>query len=216
MTITLDVTKRDDKTSVKSLRTNGGIPGVVYGAKEEAVSVSVEVKDFQKVLKEAGESTFVELKGLDKKTEVLIKAVEYSPVRQEIIHVDFLAIEAGKEMTATVPLTFTGEAPVEAGKLGVVNKVINEVEVSCKPADLPSHIDVSLEGLTTLEDKIQIKDINVPEGVKIKAEEDATVAVVNEMKEAEEDAPAEAVDMDAIEVQEKGKGEDVEGEAAAE
>jgi len=206
MTIKLEVTERDQAISTKALRANGGLPAIVYGQSQEALSIAMTEKDFDKVRKEAGESTLIELSGLKKKVEVLIKDVEFDPVKQSVLHVDFLAIEQGKEMTAHVPLEFIGEAPVEASRLGIVNKILQEVEVTCKPADLPNHIDVSLETLVDIEDKILIKDLNIPKGVTVDLEDDEPVVVVSVAKEEEEE-PVEAVDMESIEVEEKGKAE---------
>lgn len=210
MTITLSVTARDKNVKANKLRANGEIPAVVYSKGEESVSVVLDGTTFEKIKKEAGESTLIELQGLDKKTEVLIKDIEFDPVKQSIMHVDFLAIEQGKEMTVTVPLHFEGEAPAE--KLnGVVNKVHQEVEVTCQPKDLPGHIEVDLSVLVTLEDKILLKDLKVPTGVVINGEEDESIVVVNEVKE-EVEAPVEAVDMDSVEVVEKGKSEEAPAE----
>jgi len=207
MTITLNVTERDATKSAKSLRANGEVPAVIYGSSQAAISVTVNGKEFEKVLKEAGESTILELTGLDKKTEVLLKEVDFNPVKQEVIHADFYVVEQGKEIVTHVPLHFIDEAPVEKSG-GIVNKVMQDIEVACKPADLPDHIDVSLAQLANLEDKIVVKDINLPKGVTTKVEEDSAVVTVSAAREEEEEAVSEAPDMDAIEVEDKGKKED--------
>jgi large subunit ribosomal protein L25 len=206
MTITLAVAKRDETINLDQLRATGKIPAVVYGRKQEATAIELDAKEFAKVRNEAGESTLIELTGLEEEAEVLIKDIEFNPVRQEVIHVDLYAVERGKEMTTTVALEFVGEAPVEASKAGNVTKVLHEVEVTCKPKDLPSGIEVSLESLTAIEDKILIKDLPVPTGVKIEADPEDPVAVVSEVREQKEEE-VEEVDMDAIEVEHKGKEE---------
>lgn len=210
MTIKLIVTERDKKTSSKSLRTSGNVPGVVYGPKQEPISISIDAKSFDKVLHEAGESTIVELNGLKKSIEVLIKEVDFNPIKQQITHVDFYAVEQGKEMTAHIPLHFIGEAPVEENKLGTITKVLHEVEVTCKPADLPNHIDVNIESLVSVDDKILVKDLKVGKGVTVEthAEDPVVVVSASRLHTEDEDATAEAVDMDAIEVAQKGKGEE--------
>ncbi len=212
MTITLAVTERDEKTTLDSLRANGNVPGVVYGPKQEAISISMDAKAFGKVRKEAGESTIVELAGLKDSVEVLIKEVEFNPIKQQVMHVDFYAIERGKEMTTNITLNFVGEAPVEASKAGTVTKVIHEVEVTCKPSDLPNHIDVNIETLVNVEDKIFVKDLKVGKGVTIETHGEDPVAVVSAARQSTEDedtiAEAGVVDMDSIEVEKKGKGEE--------
>ncbi|MFT7644595.1 MAG: large subunit ribosomal protein L25 [Candidatus Paceibacteria bacterium] len=213
MTITLPVTLRDGSKKVYSLRANGGVPAVVYGPKQEPLSISLEGKSFGKILKEAGESTFVELTGLEESIEVLIKKVEFNPVKQQVLHVDFYAVERGKEMTTTVALEFIGEAPVEKSGAGSVTKVLHEIEVTCMPRDLPSHIDVDISVLASVEDKIHIGDLKVPKGVTIEVDVEDSVAVVSAARthDEPEDEKATEIDMDAIEVEQKGKDETEEG-----
>lgn len=209
MTITLPVTLRDKETDTKTLRDNGSVPAVVYGPKQEPLHVSVDESTLDKLRREAGESTIIQLEGLKDTVEVLIKEVDFDPVRQRINHADFYAIERGKDMTATVPIHFIGEAPAETTRIGVVNKVLHEIEVTCRPSNLPAHIEVDLSTLVTLEDKILVEDLKIGEGVKIEADPEDPVVVVGAIKEeAEEDS--EPVDMDAIEVEHKGKEESAE------
>lgn len=209
MTITLIATERDKTTKVDLLRANGKVPAVVYGPKLDPITISLDAKSFDKVRQEAGESTIVELSGLKDKIEVLIKDVEFNPVKQQIVHVDFYAVEMDKEITTHIKLEFIGEAPVEEAKIGSINKVLHEVEVTCKPADLPNHIDVDLSVLVNIEDKIHVKDLSIPAKVTVNTDPDDSVVVVSPVKETteDEDEAAEAPDMDAIEVEQKGKGE---------
>ena len=209
MTITLPVTLRDKTTAVDTLRASGSLPAVIYGPKQEPISVSLDVKEFEKVFKEAGEATIIELTGLDKKIEVFVKDVDFNPTRNEMLHVDLYAVEQGKEMTAHVPLHFIGEAPAEESKLGTVTKVLHEVEITCMPNVMPSHIDVDLSVLVAADSKIHVKDLTVATGVTIEAESEESVAVITATKSsghAEEDEST-AVDMDSIEVEKKGKEE---------
>lgn len=214
MTMTLAVTTRDESINLNTLRISGQIPAVIYGPKQEAVAVTLDGKIFDKIRKEAGESTVLEITGLKTPVEVLIKDVEFNPIKQQVMHVDFYAVEQGKEMTTNVPLHFIGEAPVEDLRLGSVTKILHEVEVTCKPANLPNHIDVDLSVLQAVEDKIHISDLPVPKGVVIDAEPEDAVAVVSAARQsasASEDEEEEtSVDMDAIEVEKKGKEETTE------
>jgi len=211
MTITLEVTPRDISTTTQTLRADGKVPAVIYGPKQEPTSVVLDAKGFDKVMREAGESTIIEVLGLASAIEVLIKDVDFDPIKQQIMHVDFYAIERGKEMTVHVPLHFIGEAPVEQVREGSVTKVLHEVEVTCRPSNLPSHIDVDVSVLATVEDKIHVSDLNVSEGVKIEADPGETVAVVSVAQEESEEGSTE-MDMDSIEVVQKGKQEGGEAE----
>lgn len=208
MTITLAVTTRDESKNAVQLRKEGVVPGVVYGPKQEPVLISVPSKEFGKVLEEAGESTIVELTGLKEPAEVLIKDVDFDPTKQGIRHVDFYAIERGKEITVTVPLEFVGVSPAEKGGIGSVTKALHEVEVTCRPSLLPAEIEVDISVLATENDMIHVSDLKVAEGVTIENDATETVAVISVFREEEEGSTE--VDMDSIEVEAKGKQEEVE------
>ncbi len=204
--MTLAVTERDQKTSLDALRANGGVPAIVYGRAQTPLKVVLDGKEFEKVRKEAGESTVLQLIGLKNSVEVLIKEVDFNPVKQRVMHVDLYAVEKGKEITTHVPLHFIGEAPVEETHAGSVTKVMHEVEVTSTPANLPNHIDVDLGQLRSVECKIHVSDLVVPKGVKINAAPEDSVAVVTAAKQtpASEES-ATAIDISAIEVEKKGK-----------
>lgn len=199
MTLNLNVTKRE-KTAPA-----GHIPAVVYGPKQESIALAVEEREFDKVFKEAGESTIINLEGVGEPIEVLIHDLSFNAVRGGVQHVDFYAIERGKELTTNVALEFEGEAPAEK-QGGVLTKALHEVEVTCRPSKLPKEIVVDVSVLTDFEASIRVKDLKVEEGVKINNDPEDTVAVVVPVQEEAEE-PAESVDMDAVKVEKKGKEE---------
>ena len=209
MTLTLEVTKRTSKAAL------GEIPAVVYGPKQESTALSIDQRAFEKAFAEAGESTIISLSGLEEPVEVLVHEVDFNPVKGGIRHVDFYAIERGKELTTNVTLEFVGEAPAEK-QGGVLTKALHEIEVTCRPSALPKQIKVDVNGLEDFETSIRVKDLTVPDGVKVENDPEETVAVVVPVKEEVEE-PVEAVDMEAVEVETKGKeeGEETETEPAA-
>ena len=198
MTVKLAIQPRNKKSDNPTEH----ISGVVYGPNFPSTPVAVDRKEFDKVFKEAGESVIVELNGLDKPVEVLIKEVDFSPVKGGIIHVDFYALDKNKEITTDIQLHFINEAP--AAKLGaVINKVLHEVTVTCKPNDLPAHIDVDLALLVDVESKIHISDIVCPKGVKIDQDPHDMVALAELIEEEKEPEPViAAADVPA---EQKGK-----------
>jgi large subunit ribosomal protein L25 len=204
MTVKLEVTAKT--ASAKALRKAGSIPAVVYGPKQEPLAVSVQKSVFEKLLKEAGESTVINLVGLGEEIEVLVHEVSFNPAKGGVEHVDFYAIEKGKEITVHVPLEFIGEAPA-VKKGGSLTKVLHEIEVTCKPSALPQHIEVDVTPLDDFEKQIHVKDLVVPNGVKVENDGEEVVALVQEVQEEVEPEPV-AVDMDAVEVEAKGKTEE--------
>jgi large subunit ribosomal protein L25 len=205
MTITLAVTNRDTSKKTATLRTEGQVPGVVYGPKQKGINLVVDGKQLEKVLKEAGESSIIELEGLGSKIEVLVKGVEFDPVRRAIQHVDFYAIELGKDMTVVIPLEFVGISPAEKNGIGVVTHALQEIEVTCQPSNLPQHIDVDISTLVDADSKITIADLIIPAGVIVENEPTETVAVVSIIEDEVE--PVNTIDMSAIAVEKKGKEE---------
>lgn len=206
MTITLKVEARTETgKKLKTLREQGKLPAVVYGPKHESTNLFLDGKEFEKIFREAGESSVLLLTGVGEDAEVLVQEVAYDPVKGGLKHVDFYAIEKGKEVTVSIPLEFVGESP--AAKLGgSLTKALHEIEVTCKPSALPHEIIVDISSLLTFEDHIRVKDLNIPANVKVENDPEDTVAVMTEIK----DEPIEsvAIDMDAIEVEQKGKGEE--------
>ena len=214
MTFTLEVTKREERgKATRKLRAAGKTPAVVYGPKEGATPVTVDTLAFAKLFREAGESSIISLSGLDGKKDVLVQEVTLDPLKGEILHVDFYAVEQGKELTLDVPLVFVGEAP--ALKLGgTLTKVMHELEVTCEISKLPKEIEVDLSSLVDLESQIHVKDLVLPAGVRTEDDAEGVVALIQAVEE-EVEAPVEAVDMDAVEVEKKGKTETPEEAPAA-
>jgi large subunit ribosomal protein L25 len=203
---TLTATKRSKMDKLGTMRSNGMVPAVVYGARVENTSISVPSTDFIKVLKTAGESSTIMLDLEGKKIDVLIHQVQVHPVKGFPIHVDFLAIDMNKSVEVTIPLEFTGIAPAEKSGLGSLVKVLHEIDIEALPKDLPHSIVVDISSLATLDDQIHVSDLKAPTGVTIITDADEVVALVAAGKEeVEEAAPA---DLSTIEVEKKGKKEE--------
>ena len=204
MTVKLEVTKREG--SADAVRKAGRVPGVVYGPKQDPINLSVDGLTFEKTLHEAGEATIISLEGLDEPLEVLIHDVSFNAARGGVEHVDFYAIERGKALTTNVPLEFIGEAPAAKGG-AMVTKSLFELEVTCRPSDLPSHIDVDLSKLVDEDSQIKISDLAIPAGVTVEDDMELIVVTISAARE-EEPEESTAVDMSEIEVEAKGKKEE--------
>lgn len=207
MTLKLEVENRTASTS--AVRADGKIPAVVYGPKQEPIAISVDKFQFEKTLQEGGESTIINLVGLDEAIEVLVQDVAFDAAKGGAEHVDFYAIERGKELTTNVAFEFVGEAPVE--KIGAtVTKVMQDVEVTCRPSALPSHIEVDLSVLATEDAQIHISDLTIPVDVTLSVAPDAVVVAVAAARDVDSEEAVEAVDMDAVVVAGEKKEEETE------
>ncbi len=201
----LTATKRSKAEKLATVRNNGMVPAVVYGAHVENTILSVPSVDFIKVFRVAGESSTIQLAIDGINVDVLIHDVQLDPLKGFPLHVDFLAVDMNKPVQVAIPLEFTGVAPAEKAGLGVLVKVLHEVEVSALPKDLPHAISVDLATLATLEDQIHVSNIVLPKGVEMITDTEEVVALVAAAKEEVESAP---VDLSSIEVEKKGKKEE--------
>lgn len=172
---------------VAALRRAGFLPAVVYGEGVASEPVSVAMRDFDKVYREAGESSVVMLKVEGgKNLNVMIHDVAYDPLTSKPIHVDFYSVRMDKEIETKVPLIFVGESPAVKGESGILVKVMHEIEVKALPKDLPHEISVDTTPLDKIGARIYIKDVALPQGVKSLAEAQEVVALVAAPRSEEE------------------------------
>jgi large subunit ribosomal protein L25 len=205
--LTLAVEKRaNDGASAAVIRRAGSIPGVVYGAHHEATPVAVSSTAFGKILKEAGEATIVSLTGLGNPLPTLIHDVDLDPITNVPRHVDFYAVTKGQMVEVAVPLIFVGESPAVEHGANLV-KVMHEVEVEADPMSLPHNIEIDISTLVSLGDKIHASDIVLPKNIKLVTPSEEVVALVQEIVEEKEEVVPE--DISSIEVEKKGKDEEV-------
>jgi large subunit ribosomal protein L25 len=207
MTIKLNAKLRDPKN-----QGTDKIAAVVYGPDVTNASIEVDYPEFKKVLKEAGESSRIELnvEGEKEKRLVLVHEIQKDPVEDYFVHVDFLQPNLKEETEAEVPLVFEGDAPAVKDLGGTLVKNMSEIEVSALPQDLPHEIKVSLEGLKTFEDRILVKDLILPNNVKATANPEEIVALVAAQENVEEELASEIKEnVEDIEKVEKEKKEEV-------
>ena len=168
------------------LRKNGLVPAVVYGEGIPSQPITVPQAAFGRVWKQAGESTLVELKVGEKPYTVLIHDIAYDPLTSRPIHADFYAVRMDKALRVTVPLEFAGESSAVKNEGGVLVKVAHELEIEAMPGDLPHALSVDLSPLVALGGRILVKDIRVPQGVKVLAPLTEVIVIVEAPRSEEE------------------------------
>ncbi len=213
--VTLHIEKRNMTQKPALVRQNGKIPAVMYGRKETSTPITVDKREFEKIWRDAGESTVITLEGVEEPKEVLIHEITLNPLTENPDHIDFYVVEKGVKVTAPVQFEFIGEAPAIKNLGGTLVKVMHEIEVEALPKDLPHALTVDISTLETFESRIAIKDIVLPSGVEIHADPEEAIALIAQPQEEVEEAPLEEIDLSAIEVEKKGKKEE-EGDAGAE
>ena len=209
--ISLSAKTRKEGEKTESLREQGKVPGVLYGPGVKNISLELDIKNFEKVYKEAGESSLIELTVDSKKFMVLIHALEIDPLSQNPLHVDFYQPKLDEEITAEIPLVFEGESFAVKDLGGTLVKNIHELEVEALPQNLPHEIKVNIDKLKTFEDTITVGDLQVPENVKILKEADEIIALAAAPQKVEEELekPIEEKVEDVEKVEEKKEKETV-------
>lgn len=201
---------------IKKLRREGILPANISGKMLKSLAIQVPTKEFEKIHEEVGETGLVSLKVDGKSHPVLIHNIARDPMTDDTLHVDFLQVNLREKVTATVPLEFIGESPIEKSGEGIVVPQIREIEVEALPMDLPEKIVVDITGLAVVGDTIKVADLKVDRSKVELKEEDPERIVVN----VEEPAKEEVVEAPpAEEVPSEGgaaPGEGAEGEAPAE
>jgi large subunit ribosomal protein L25 len=183
----------------RRLRHAGSVPGIVYGGKKEPQKIAVNHNELWKQLKlEAFYSAIITLNIGGESEQVVLKDLHRHPVREQVLHLDLLRIQADVALRIRVPLHFKGGdvAPGVKTGGGYVEHLLNEVEVECLPKDLPEAFEIDISGLNVNE-SIHLSQIALPEGVsfvELKHDNDLAVVAIHLPKAAEEEeaAPASA------------------------
>ncbi len=169
MTIEIKAVKRDAKGTGASrrLRHAGSVPGVVYGAGKEAVTIELNAKElFLEFRHEAFHASVLDLNLEGKKESVLLRDFQMHPVRNTIQHVDFQRVSATEKIHVKVPFHFINADVAPGVKLGggIVAHIFTEADVSCLAKDLPEFIEVDVAALE-MGHSIHLSQINLPKGV---------------------------------------------------
>lgn len=196
------------------LRAEGFIPATVYGLDKDPINITVSRNDFDRALREAGESTVIELDIEGVKESVLIHDFQIEPITDFTTHADFLRVDMNVVVETAIELEFIGESEAVKNLGGTFIQQIDAVDVKALPSALVRTITVDISGLKTFDDAIHVSDIIAPEGIEIVMDPETAVAFVQEPRsQAEIEALDEEIvaDVDAVEVANEKKS-DEEGE----
>jgi large subunit ribosomal protein L25 len=195
------------KGPARRFRKKGFIPAVFYGRGEDAIRLSVNAAELQKIIKAKKENIFIKLliegeESLEKLS--LIKELQVEPVSRRFYHVDFYEIRMDHRLTLDVPLHFAG-IPVGVQNGGELQHLKRDLKVSCLPSVLPDFIEIDVTGLD-IGDSIKVQDIPVPEGITVLDPGDVGVAMVAVVKVSVPQAEA-ATEADAAAGEPAAEGE---------
>jgi len=193
--------------AVSRLRDDGLIPATLYGKGHDPISLQLSIRDFEKVYRSAGASSLVSIRVGDSSYPTIIHEVARDPKSGSIIHADFFRVRMDEEITSHVPVVFVGSSPAVADAGGILVRLVNELEVSALPGNLPHEISVDISKLIAIGDRITIGDIQIT-GVKFSADNDDALVTVQEPKSEEElaeELAAPTTDVSAVEEIKKEK-----------
>jgi large subunit ribosomal protein L25 len=164
------VSREDAGTShSRRMRRDGMVPAVVYGAGKDSVKVSISHNELLKKLNnEAFLNSILNIAVDGKEESVLIKDIQVHPARRQVMHLDLQRVRSDVAIKVSVPLAFINDDIAVGVKLGggTVTPLMNEVEISCLPKNLPERLEVDVEALE-LDDMLYLEDIVLPQGVEI-------------------------------------------------
>ncbi|MCK5084426.1 MAG: 50S ribosomal protein L25 [Candidatus Pacebacteria bacterium] len=205
-------TREQKGKKTNQLRSEGYVPGVVYGNKKENKHIKINNIDFKKVLSGAGESTLIDL-SIDGKDigKVIINDYQTDPVTDKIIHFDLYQVRMDKKIVAKVPINFIGESPAVKNEGGVLVKSHNIFEINCLPGDLIHDLEVDLSGLGHVDDIIRVKDLKISDKIEILSNPEVvvvTVAPPRTDKEIEDLEEKVKEDIEGVEGAKEESGED--------
>jgi len=187
------------RARAKDLRDSGYLPSVVYSHGKEALSIKFSKSALLKLVHQHRlESSIINIKIKDEKKAkprpCLIKEIQYDPVHEDIIHVDFNEISLTEAIKVNVPVETKGESVGVKQEGGSLEHLLWEIEVECLPTNIPKNIEVDITALK-LGEAIHIKDIVFPSGVK--PLNDPAAIVLHVAAPMKEEAPAEAIEGEA-------------------
>ncbi len=148
---------KQTRSDLKQLRKSGKVPAVVYGYGTKNVSVKVDEVEFIKVIREVGRNGVIELGVGSKTIKVMVADYQFDPLKNQITHIDFLAINMSEERTVEVPVQLVGEA-VGAKEGGVVEQPLFNLEVTATPDNIPEAIEVDITELN-INDSLTVADV---------------------------------------------------------
>jgi len=210
--VALDVEIRSSKGkgAARKLRAAGRIPGTCYGSGRAPVSVSLDPRSLERLLKSSatGINTLIDLRvsggGDFDGRVVLVKELQRDPLSARALHADFYAVDLEQAIVVAVPIHVTGTAPgVTNG--GILDHALRELQIECLPRAIPDQILVDVSQLE-IGMSVHVRDLVLPEGVKLMSDPDLSVISVVTPAALEEEAAAAPAEGEAV---------PAEGEAAA-
>ncbi|MDT3960521.1 50S ribosomal protein L25/general stress protein Ctc [Staphylococcus kloosii] len=201
---------KQTRSDLKTLRNSGKVPAIVYGYGTKNTSVKVDEVEFIKVIREVGRNGVIELTVGSKTIKVMVSDYQFDPLKNQITHIDFLAINMSEERTVEVPVQLIGEA-AGAKEGGVVEQPLFDLEVTATPDNIPESIEVDISELE-VNDSVSVSDLKTTGNFTIENDENDSVVTVVPPTEEPTEEEIEAMEGDSATEEPEVVGEDKEDE----
>ncbi|HSV94834.1 MAG TPA: 50S ribosomal protein L25 [Spirochaetia bacterium] len=175
-------------SKVKQLRRTGVVPANLFGKTIDSQAIQVNSVEFNRVYKEAGETSlvWVKLEGEEKERPTLITSVHFNPVTSAKLHVDFHQVNLKEKVTADVPVEIVGESELITTNEAVLSQSLNEIEIEALPTDIPESIVFDISSLKAIGDHLLVSDAKVSAEVEVKTDPEQMVVSLQEPQKEEE------------------------------
>ena len=191
--LNVDIRKEHGTSASRRIRLQNKVPAVVYHSGVEATPLSVDKISLNKALR-TGQMIF-EVNVEDKNQFVLVKEIQYHPVTDEIMHIDFQKVKEDEKISLEVSIRSVGESQgVKLG--GLLTQMLNSVTVKCRPAEIPEFLEIDVTEME-MNTNLFVKDITLPSDVEMITAEDIAVVSVQEPKQEAEESADSMDDIDS-------------------
>jgi large subunit ribosomal protein L25 len=209
LTLSAETRERAGKGASRAMRREGRVPAVIYGQKQDPISIHLEEKALIKAMSNGHFMNTVVMIDVGGETaRTLPKDVQFHPVTDRPLHVDFFRIGEHSTVTVAVPIRFTDEEECRGLKRGgVLNAVRHELELVCDASEIPDEIEISLKGMN-IGDSLHISAVTLPKGVQPAiTDRDFTIATIVPSSGSVMEAEDAAVEAEAAEAAEAAADE---------
>lgn len=208
ITLTAETGRATGSPASRRLRAQGKVPAVLYGRGADPQAIAVDWRELRAALTtDKGLNALLTLQVGRKKTKAIVKEMQRHPVRRDVLHIDFLAVDVDVAITTDVPIVLEGEATLVLREQGVVDQVLNALVVHAKPDAIPGHLSVDISELE-VGHTITVGDLQLPPGVTTDVDPEETIVT------AQVTSLALAEEAEAEEGEEAEEGAEAEGEGA--
>ena len=210
--LNVDIRKEQGTSAARRTRLQNKVPAVVYHSGIEGTPLSVDKTSLNKALR-TGQMIF-EVNVEDKNQFVLVKEIQYHPVTDEIIHVDFQKVKEDEKISLEVAVRSSGEAQgVKLG--GLLVQMLNSVTIKCRPAEIPEFLEIDVTDME-MNTNLFVRDITLPTDVEMLTADDIAVVSVQEPKEEKEEEVVEETESEEADEASDADEQPAEGEAQEE